>query len=144
MQKRASERLIKSVIKIKEVKSEEEIKEIEKAVDTAYEMHTTSMRMAIPGRIEQEIVGKIEGISLASGGPVSFPIILTQDGQTLHNHHHDNNGNSNNDDNDNDTNNSNNDDDNNDNNDNSYIMISIIMIVIMIMITNIYYYYYYY
>ncbi len=90
VQKRASERLIKSVIKIKEVKSEEEIKEIEKAVDTAYEMHTTSMRMAIPGRIEQEIVGKIEGISLASGGPVSFPIILTQDGQTLHNHHHDN------------------------------------------------------
>jgi len=46
--------------------------------------------MATPGRIEQEIAGTIEGISLALGGPVSFPIILSQDGQTLHNHHHDN------------------------------------------------------
>lgn len=90
VKKHASERLIKAVIKIKEIKSEEEIKEIEKAVDIAYEMHTTSMRMATPGRIEQEIAGTIEGISLALGGPVSFPIILSQDGQTLHNHHHDN------------------------------------------------------
>jgi Xaa-Pro aminopeptidase len=48
------------------------------------------MRMAAkPGRIEQEIAGTIEGISLALGGPVSFPIILSQDGQTLHNHCHD-------------------------------------------------------
>jgi len=87
---KASEELIKGVVKLKEIKSEEEIVEIEKAVDIAYEMHTTSMRMAVkPGRVEQEIAGTIEGISLALGGPVSFPIILSQDGQTLHNHCHD-------------------------------------------------------
>lgn len=85
----ASIDLIKAVVKLKEIKSEVEIAEIEKAVDIAYEMHTTSMRMAIPGRVEQEVAGTIEGISLALGGPVSFPIILSQDGQTLHNHHHD-------------------------------------------------------
>jgi len=86
----ASEELINAVVNLKEIKSEEEIAEIEKAVDIAYDMHTTSMRMAAkPGRIEQEIAGTIEGISLALGGPVSFPIILSQDGQTLHNHHHD-------------------------------------------------------
>ncbi len=86
----ASEDLIKAVVKLKEIKSKEEVAEIEKAVDIAYEMHTTSMRMAaVPGRVEQEIAGTIEGISLALGGPVSFPIILSQDGQTLHNHHHD-------------------------------------------------------
>ena len=86
----ASEELIKGVIKLKEIKDEVEIKEIEKAVEIAYEMHTTSMRMAMPGVVEQEIAGTIEGISLALGGPVSFPIILSQDGQTLHNHNHGN------------------------------------------------------
>ncbi|MBC8320089.1 MAG: aminopeptidase P family protein [Bacteroidetes bacterium] len=86
----ASVELIKGVVKLKEIKSEEEIAEIEKAVDIAYEMHTTAMKMAIPGIVEQEIAGTIEGISLALGGPVSFPIILSQNGQTLHNHYHGN------------------------------------------------------
>jgi Xaa-Pro aminopeptidase len=86
----ASAELIKGVVKLKEIKSEEEIAEIEKAIDIAYEMHTTSMKMAKPGIVEQEIAGTIEGISLALGGPVSFPIILSQDGQTLHNHYHGN------------------------------------------------------
>ena len=53
-------------------------------------MHTTSMKMAMPGVIEQEIAGRIEGISLSGGGPVSFPIILSVHGETLHNHHHNN------------------------------------------------------
>lgn len=83
--------LIKAIVKIREIKEEVEIKEIEKAVDIAYKMHTTSMRMAAtPGRVEREIAGTIEGISLANGGPVSFPIILSVHGETLHNHHHDN------------------------------------------------------
>ncbi|MCF6170174.1 MAG: aminopeptidase P family protein [Bacteroidales bacterium] len=86
----ASVDLIKAVVKLKEIKDEYEIADIEKAVDIAYEMHTTSMRMAMPGVVEQEIAGTIEGISLALGGPVSFPIILSMDGQTLHNHYHGN------------------------------------------------------
>jgi len=86
----ASVELIKGVVKLKEIKSPEEIAEIEKAVDVAYDMHTTSMKMAMPGTIEQEIAGAIEGIALALAGPVSFPIILSQDGQTLHNHYHGN------------------------------------------------------
>lgn len=84
----ASIELIKAVVKLKEVKDSFEIVEIEKAVDIAYLMHTTSMKMAMPGVKEQEIAGVIEGISLALGGPVSFPIILSMDGQTLHNHSH--------------------------------------------------------
>ncbi|RLD87736.1 MAG: aminopeptidase P family protein [Bacteroidetes bacterium] len=86
----ASVELIKGVVKLKEIKSPEEIAEIEKAVDVAYDMHTTSMKMAMPGTIEQEIAGAIEGIALALAGPVSFPVILSQDGQTLHNHYHGN------------------------------------------------------
>lgn len=90
VKKSASKELIKGVVKLKEIKDHVEIEEIEKAIETAYEMHTTAMRMAAtPGRVEQEIAGAIEGISLAKGGPVSFPVILSQDGQTLHNHNHD-------------------------------------------------------
>ncbi len=83
--------LIKAVIKLREIKDKYEIAEIEKAVDTAYKMHTTSMKMAAkPGIVEREIAGTIEGISLANGGPVSFPVILSIHGETLHNHSHDN------------------------------------------------------
>ncbi len=82
--------LIKAIVALREIKDKYEIAEIEKAVDIAYDMHTTSMRMAYPGRIEREIAGTIEGISLAQGGPVSFPIILSIHGETLHNHAHGN------------------------------------------------------
>lgn len=89
--KYVSQELIDAVIKQREIKEEVEIAEIEKAVDTAYQMHTTAMRMAAKvGRVEQEIAGTIEGIALANGGPVSFPVILSIHGETLHNHHHDN------------------------------------------------------
>ncbi len=82
--------LIKGIVKLRSVKDEFEIIEIEKAVDIAYEMHTTAMRMAQPGVIEREIAGTIEGISLGLGGPVSFPVILSIHGETLHNHYHGN------------------------------------------------------
>ncbi|MDD3742942.1 MAG: Xaa-Pro aminopeptidase, partial [Lentimicrobiaceae bacterium] len=86
----ASSELIKGVIKLRSIKSDEEIAEIEKMVDVAGIMHTTAMKMAHPGIKEQEIAGTIEGIALAKAGPVSFPVILSMDGQTLHNHNHGN------------------------------------------------------
>jgi Xaa-Pro aminopeptidase len=86
----ASVELIKAVVQLKEIKESIEIIEIEKAVDTAWLMHTTAMKMAKPGMNEREIAGTIEGIALAHGGPVSFPIILSINGQTLHNHYHGN------------------------------------------------------
>jgi len=85
-----NEELIKAVIKLRMVKEEEEISEIEKMVDVAFIMHTTAMKMAMPGVIEREISGIIEGIALSHGGSVSFPVILTINGQTLHNHYHGN------------------------------------------------------
>lgn len=85
-----SEDLVKAVINLRSIKDEYEIAEITKAIDNAYLMHTTSMKMAMPGTIEQEIAGRIEGIALSGGGPVSFPIILSVHGETLHNHHHGN------------------------------------------------------
>ena len=82
--------LIKGVIKLRSIKDELEIADIESMVDVAYDMHTTAMKMAYPGIKEQVISGAIEGISLAYGGPVSFPVILSVNGQVLHNHGHNN------------------------------------------------------
>jgi Xaa-Pro aminopeptidase len=86
----ASVSLIKAVISMRSVKEKIEIEEIEKAVDIAYDMHVTAMKMCKQGVKEQDIFGTIEGIAFAKGGGTSFPSILSVDGQTLHNHTHGN------------------------------------------------------
>jgi Xaa-Pro aminopeptidase len=86
----ASVDLIKAAISMRSLKEKAEIDEIEKAVDIAYEMHVTAMKMCKQGVKEQDIFGAIEGIALSKGGGTSFPIILSINGQTLHNHSHGN------------------------------------------------------
>ena len=85
-----SKELIKEVVAQRSVKIDEEIDEMEKAHRVSYEMHTTAMRMAKTGVYEREIVGEIEGIAFSHGCQLSFPTILTIDGQILHNHYHGN------------------------------------------------------
>lgn len=89
VQEYSSIEFIKAVIAIRSVKENDEIIEIEKACATGYDMHVTVMKMAQPGVMEQKIAGTIEGIAIAGGTMPSFPIILTQHGETLHNHSHD-------------------------------------------------------
>ncbi|QGY47156.1 M24 family metallopeptidase [Maribellus comscasis] len=86
----ASVELIKAIVDLRSIKEQVEIDEIEKACLTGYEMHVTAMKMAQPGIWEQKITGIIEGIANSGGGMVSFPVILTQNGETLHNHSHNN------------------------------------------------------
>lgn len=90
VKKNASAELIKGIVNLRMVKEEAEVVEIEKMVDVAFEMHTTAMKMAKPGVVEREIAGIMEGIALSKGRGVSFPIILSINGQTLHNHYHGN------------------------------------------------------
>jgi len=85
-----SEELVMAVVEQRSVKITEEIEQIELALDATHDMHTTAMRMAKPGVLESEIAGRIEGIALSHGGFVSFPVILTMNGQILHNHYHGN------------------------------------------------------
>ena len=80
--------LVKAVIKLRSIKDDFEIAEIEKACAIGYEMHVTAMKMAVAGESEQRIAGIIEAIPLKYGGHYSFPVILSQNGQTLHNHDH--------------------------------------------------------
>ncbi|MCD4833490.1 MAG: aminopeptidase P family protein [Bacteroidales bacterium] len=82
--------LIKAVVDLRSIKDQYEIEELIKASAIGYKMHTTAMKMAKPGIYEQEIAGTVEGIALAHGGMLSFPIILSQNGETLHNHYHGN------------------------------------------------------
>lgn len=80
--------LVKAVISLRSVKETCEIQEIEKACVTGYQMHLTAMKMAKEGVWEQTIAAAMEGVSRSDGGVASFPIILSQNGETLHNHDH--------------------------------------------------------
>ncbi len=77
--------LMFAVIEMREKKSAEEIEEMERAFLIGYQMHLTAMKMCRPGRIEREISGAIEGVSKSLGSGVSFPSIVSQHGETLHN-----------------------------------------------------------
>ena len=90
MKDQASMEFILAIVKLRNIKEDIEIVEIEKACNIGYLMHTTSMKMAKPGLYEREIAGVMEGVSLSYGSVPSFPIILTKNGQTLHNHYHGN------------------------------------------------------
>jgi len=87
---KASLELIKAVIKQRNYKSDEEIAEIEKAANITVDMHLAAMRMAKPGLTEAQIAAEVERIPIAEDGYISFPVIATINGQTLHNHYHGN------------------------------------------------------
>ncbi len=87
---RASLEFIQGVIAQRNIKSHEEIVEIERAVTTSVEMHIAGMRMARPGMRESDIAAEVEKVANAAGGGISFPVIATIRGETLHNHFHGN------------------------------------------------------
>ncbi len=90
VKQKASFELIMAVVNQRNYKSAEEIMEIRKACDLSVDMHILAMRMAKPGVTENQITAAVQMVAVASGGQISFPIIATIDGQTLHNHYHGN------------------------------------------------------
>lgn len=85
---RISVELAIAIVSLRDKKSDDEIREIEEACEIGYRMHTTAMRMCRPGVRERDIAGAIEGVTLEMGDGVSFHSIVTQHGETLHNHSH--------------------------------------------------------
>ncbi|MDE5624554.1 MAG: aminopeptidase P N-terminal domain-containing protein [Alistipes sp.] len=77
--------LMFAVAEMRETKSPEEIEALERAFRIGYDMHTLAMRMCRPGVVERQIAGAIEGVAKSSGLGVSFPSIVSQHGETLHN-----------------------------------------------------------
>ena len=77
--------LMFAVAEMREKKSAEEVEEMERAFQIGYKMHTLAMKMCRPGVVEREIAGAIEGVAKSYGSGVSFPSIVSQHGETLHN-----------------------------------------------------------
>ena len=88
LKEQASLELINAVVDLRIVKEECELEEIHKACDIGYEMHFTAMKLAKLGMVEQQLAGVMEGIAHSKGAMTSFPTILSQNGETLHNHSH--------------------------------------------------------
>lgn len=80
----ASLKLIKAVVDMRAVKSDEEVEEIECAMEIGYDMHMTAMRACAPGVTEQHIAGLMEGIAHGRGCKVSFQSIVTMHGEIQH------------------------------------------------------------
>jgi len=87
---KASVELIRAVVSQRNIKSAEEIVEIDKAAKLTADMHLAAMQMTRPGMTEAEIMAIVNHVALGAGGNLSFPIIATINGQTLHNHYYGN------------------------------------------------------
>ena len=85
----ASLPLIKAAIALREIKSELEIAEMDKAVAITVDMHKAALTTARAGMLESDVYGRVVEVALASGGGLSFPVIATTKGATLHTHSHD-------------------------------------------------------
>lgn len=88
LRKKASEKLIKAIVSQRIVKDKYEIAEIDEACNIGYAMHYAVMVSCKPGMIEQELAGLMDGIAVTLGSMNSFATILSQHGETLHNHSH--------------------------------------------------------
>ena len=78
------------VVNLRNYKTAEEIVEIEKACVVTADMHLTAMRTVRPGIRESEVAAAVAEVAYANDYQLSFPIIATINGQTLHNHDHSN------------------------------------------------------
>lgn len=83
---KSSLKLVLAIIKQRNKKSAEEIEQLDNAFEIGYKMHTAAQQLCKPGQKEQYIAGVMEGIAQSYGQGLSFPTILTQHGEVLHNH----------------------------------------------------------
>ena len=81
---------ILGVVNQRNYKSAEEIAEIEKACVVTADMHLAAMRTVRPGIRESEVAAVVAEAAFKHNYELSFPIIATVNGQTLHNHDHSN------------------------------------------------------
>ncbi len=85
-----SDTLSYAIAEQRNLKTPEEVIEIEKAVNVTREMHLKAMEIAKPGMKEYEVVAEIEKVAKQFNCELSFSTICTINGQILHNHNHHN------------------------------------------------------
>ncbi len=81
---------IRAIVAQRNVKTDEEIAEIEKACNVTADMHLAAMKFIRPGMHEYEVVAEMNRVAQMNNCELSFPTIATINGQTLHNHYHGN------------------------------------------------------
>jgi len=85
---RASVPLVRAIVAQREIKSAEEIAEMEAALAVAAKMHATAMRLSRPGVMEHAVSGAIEGVARAADLMLAYPVIFSRSGEVLHNMTH--------------------------------------------------------
>lgn len=80
----ASLELINAVVKMRSVKTAEEIEELERASHIGYMMHTTAMKITRPGLTEKYVGGQVDGMAHSLGAHESFATIFSQHGEIMH------------------------------------------------------------
>ena len=80
--------LIHAVINQRNIKTEEEIAQLDQACTFTAKMHEKVLRNAKPDMMEYHLVSMASQYVLDNNVNWSFPPILTKNGQTLHNHYH--------------------------------------------------------
>ncbi|MBP6184404.1 MAG: aminopeptidase P family protein [Saprospiraceae bacterium] len=88
--KEASVPLIQAVVAQRSIKSAEEIEQMIWAVNLSGRMHVAVMRDAEEGMLESDLSGIVTGMCEMEQVVPAYGIILTTDGQILHNHYHGN------------------------------------------------------
>ncbi len=81
-----SMKFVRAVINQRNYKSAEEIEQIEEAINVSVDMHCAAMRAVHPGVTEAQIAAIVRAEAAKHNFGLSFPIIATVNGQTLHNH----------------------------------------------------------
>lgn len=90
LENHTSEKLIRHIISQRNYKSQEELEELEKAVNVTREMHLEAMKVVKAGMKEYEVVAALEAVAARYNSSLSFATIFSKHGQILHNHRHDN------------------------------------------------------
>jgi Xaa-Pro aminopeptidase len=81
-----SKRLAHEVVNMREIKSNEELLQLNEAIRISGDMHRTMMTTAKAGMSEAEVMANVHAVCLKNNVALPYPIILTINGQTLHNH----------------------------------------------------------
>ena len=80
--------LVHGIVELRSVKSEAEVAQIREAIALSAVMYSHLMAACVPGLSEMELYGHSQGLILARGSRVAFPMILSRRGEVLHNHSH--------------------------------------------------------
>ena len=83
-------KLMKAIIARREIKSPEEIAQMEEALHITAQMHRKVMQSAVTGKTEAILAGIATGVALANQVMTAYGIILSRNGEILHNESYDN------------------------------------------------------